>query len=464
MGLRAKTFAFLNRYVPILIGRDASAKEIYYYGLNNLLPNENLKLINDSGIAKKSAAKLSRYIQSDGFADQTTAKFKVNSKQTADQLLAEISSYVAYNKGFALTIQRNLDGQIVGVQSIPFECIRKRKDGNFIYNPMLGQKQYTEKETTNHPAYFGLTPSVEQLSMIASPVTIKDGKEGKNEFYHNLEILYVFEKTADNPNYPVPDYYAGIEDIRTSIELQGLDLDTVRNGFMTSAILVVPKMDSLTKDEAGKTESDYFDEAISAMTGNVKDANGYSKRNAVTVIEVASMEDAPKFMPWDSKVLVEASINKRDQIERSVARWMGVPPSLVGFADAAILGNSQAIANASKDLTDFVNPLQRMISGAFKQIYPTMDWTITQFTFWDNISSDVWAVMTPDEKRNTAGLPPIEKEVTNESRKVIDSINSLSPLVANKVLESMSPDEVRGLVGLQPKIINQPISTNGVSN
>ncbi len=175
------------------------------------------------------------------------------------------------------------------------------------------------------------------------------------------------------------------------------------------------------------------------------------------------MEEAPKFMPWDSKVLVEASINKRDQIERTVARWIGVHPVLLGYSDASILGNTQAISNASKDLTDFVNPLQRMISEAFKQIYPTMDWTITQFTFWDNISAEVWAVMTPDEKRNTAGLPPIEQQVTSESQKVIDSINSLSPLVANKVLESMSADEIRGLVGLKPKII-QPISTNGVSN
>lgn len=36
----------------------------------------------------------------------------------------------------------------------------------------------------------------------------------------------------------------------------------------------------------------------------------------------------------------------------------------------------------------------------------------------------------------------------NSSKKVIDAINSLSPLVANKVLESMTSDEVRSLVGL----------------
>lgn len=37
----------------------------------------------------------------------------------------------------------------------------------------------------------------------------------------------------------------------------------------------------------------------------------------------------------------------------------------------------------------------------------------------------------------------------NSSNKLLDSINSLSPLVANKVLESMSPDEIRELIGLR---------------
>jgi hypothetical protein len=35
------------------------------------------------------------------------------------------------------------------------------------------------------------------------------------------------------------------------------------------------------------------------------------------------------------------------------------------------------------------------------------------------------------------------------SKRIIDGINSLSPLVANKVLESMTANEIRGLVGLQ---------------
>ena len=41
--------------------------------------------------------------------------------------------------------------------------------------------------------------------------------------------------------------------------------------------------------------------------------------------------------------------------------------------------------------------------------------------------------------------------VDTSSSQVINGINSLSPLVANKVLESMTPNEIRALVGLAPE-------------
>jgi hypothetical protein len=40
----------------------------------------------------------------------------------------------------------------------------------------------------------------------------------------------------------------------------------------------------------------------------------------------------------------------------------------------------------------------------------------------------------------------------DDSKKVIEGINSLSPLVANKVLESMTANEIRALVGLSPEV------------
>lgn len=406
--VKARVFQFLNRFVPTELGTSGDTKDIWIYGLNNLLPNENIRLINNSGIAKRAMNKLSRYIQADGFTNDASAVLKVNTFQTADELLSQISSYVAYFGGYAAIVKRLPDGSVATVELIQFECVRKRKDGAFTYNPMLGQKDYKESETTIHPPYFGVVATPDQLKRIVNKKILDEkGREIDNEFFNNPEILYVYEKTADNPNYPVPDYTSGIEDLKTSIEFQGLDLEAVRNAFMPSSMIITHEMDDETEDDKGKTEADYFEKELEKFTGQTKNANGESGRMRLLWLQVKTMEEAPKFESFDAKGIIEGTIQKRDAIERSVARWIGVHPVLLGYSDAVVLGNTQAIANASKDLVDNVNPVQRMISRGMKMVYPDMDWTISQFTFWNQIPDKVWEKMTDDEIRNTAGLEPL---------------------------------------------------------
>jgi DNA-binding MarR family transcriptional regulator len=56
--------------------------------------------------------------------------------------------------------------------------------------------------------------------------------------------------------------------------------------------------------------------------------------------------------------------------------------------------------------------------------------------------------MTQDEIREKLGLAPIEKKESQGAQDIINSLNSLSPLIATKVVESMDVSELRGLIGL----------------
>ena len=56
--------------------------------------------------------------------------------------------------------------------------------------------------------------------------------------------------------------------------------------------------------------------------------------------------------------------------------------------------------------------------------------------------------MTQDEIREKLGLAPIEKKESQGSQDIINSLNSLSPLIATKVVESMDVNELRQLIGL----------------
>ena len=59
------------------------------------------------------------------------------------------------------------------------------------------------------------------------------------------------------------------------------------------------------------------------------------------------------------------------------------------------------------------------------------------------------AVMTTAEIREMAGLPPLAAE--QEAGGAADALATLSPLVATKVLDKMTDEEIRGLIGLRGK-------------
>lgn len=442
--IKGVAIKIVNSFLPVY---EDKATNVLKYGKDNMLPNQLLSYVSDSGVATRASSKLAEYIASDGFTDKISASFKVNDKQTADQLLQEQSQYLSVINAVAFHISRK-GGKIDSVKAIPAQNVRKKDDGSFIYNHTFGQPanaypKYSKEWDKLYPAYYGVELPA---SLIA------------NDKYKNGEILYVYRKTPLNPYYPVPDYYAQIEDIRTSSELCKMDLELSLNGFMPSFLInVVGDIDDKTKDENGKTEADYYREDFRVFTGQDKDANGLTSRFKALLQFAPTKDEITTIQSVDVKSVLEASNNKRDVIERSVCRLFGVHPVLCGYSDAAVLGNTQAIANASLELTKVANPFQRLMTDAFKMLYPEMDWSISEYMPIQYIDFHLFDKMTEDEIRNKLlGLPPKEIDATNAGNKTIKAINSLSPLVANKVLESLSPDEIRALIGLGAKI-EQPI-------
>ncbi len=411
----AKTYDFVARFVPVIESRSHGDK-IYYYGVDNLLPNNNLRLINDCGVAKRCVRKKARYIQGDGFSDKTVAAMPMNDKQTADGLLRHISSYAAYNEGFALLVKRNVEAKIMQVECLPFECVRKTVDGNFEYNPTLGQPNCDLKKKTVHPPF---TPNISKEDYLL--------RIRSEEFNDKAEIFYVYEQTADNPHYPVPDYNAGIEDIETCSEISKADLECVQNGFVPSGILTTSEIDNVNKGANGLTPLEeftaelkkfsgqggrgrYLSDYTHSRNGTVAEQNTTGGRYKLFHIMVSSLEEAPKLDSYDAKSILEASNTKRDIIAREVCRLFGVNPILVGFSDAAVLGNQQALANCVAEFNHYINPTQRMITEAFKVLFPAKDWNISQFNPINFIHDRVWDNLTVDEIRAIAGYEPLTTE------------------------------------------------------
>lgn len=379
---KAKAYGrdFRAQFVPL---KEDKTLNTYKYGNDDRLPNYLLTWVMNSGIATRAANKLKQYIYGAGFTEPNII--------CDDSTLDKISTALSVFNGFSVLVQPLPSGGRK-VQYIDFQCVRKCTDGSFKFNPTIGQPKLDKDKWFTYPAY--------KQGMVL-PV------EGA--------LLYAYIDDNSHPHYPIPPYYAGIEDVRTSAELQKLDLEAVYNGFLPGAILtMVGKLDDANRDNYGRTEQDYFDESIMRFTGQIKDQNGLSERMKLLTINVNSKDEAPILQTFDAKAIIEASNTKREVIGREVCRLFGVHPVLCGYSDAAILGNTQSIANASKELNNTARQYQLLIENSLKKVAP-IDFSVKPLNPWD-------------------------VEISPEAA-VIDMINKAAPALQDRLL-SLVPDSL----------------------
>jgi hypothetical protein len=396
--IKGKVYKFFNRIVEVI--DDKSKKDWIFYGYDNLFPNKLLRYINESGTAKICVDKIAEYIEADGFQNPATTLYQFNKEQKGDDFLTDISQQTSTFWGFALLIKRNSFNEVKEAEVLSLDKIRKdRHDTKKLwYNKNVGNTQYQEKEWKQYPAF---------------------NPKATNVFaeYPQGEIAYFYKKSADNPHYPIPSYYAGIEDVISSAEISKMDLELALNGFMPSSLITfIGNPNQEIPDSHGMTVDDYYDQVLMKFTGAEKDRDGLAGRFSIMKMWAANKDEMPIIQSFDAKGVLEASNAKRELINREVCRLFKVPPVLVGFSEATILGNQLALANAQKVLIDTVNPMQRFITDSLKTVF-NMDFSISQ-------------------KQPVAVADPA-------------------------LLEDLSPDERRRIFwGLEPKPVNPPQNVN----
>jgi hypothetical protein len=203
-----------------------------------------------------------------------------------------------------------------------------------------------------------------------------------------------------------------------------MDYEAVLNGFALGGIMTFIGIDDTTQDEDGLTDRQKVESAMMQFTGLKKNKDGLTDRFGVMTNFVATPEQVPTFTGNDPKPILEASNTKRDIIERAVCKLFGVHPVLLGFSEASVLGNDKAIAQASDMLRITVNPIQRLITETFEMLYGTaIDWTISEFG--------------------------VEINIPSEGDRILKTLNSLSPLLATKVIDLIPPEKLLNALGIE---------------
>ena len=341
----------------------------FRYGWNDNLPLELIEAINNSGVAKKAAKKYAEYIQADGFVSPVASGFKVNSKQTADKFVGIFATSWSYFNAVVIHVSRLGNGRVGKSEVMPLQKFRRGINGTWYYNPTIQTDKYRRDAWVELQDFQGEVASFQAMDI------------NVNHFGGRGEILYVYNGNPfDSGHYGLPDYLAAFEDLKTSSELSKMDYEAVLNGFVLGGIMTFSGVNETTEGEDGLTDRQRVEEAMTQFTGLQKNKDGLTSRFGVLAHFVETPEQAPTYTATDPKPILEASNTKRDIIERSICRLFGVHPVLLGYSEAAVLGNTNAIEQARKELREAVKPVQGLIQETMATMYGnSIDWTLSEY-------------------------------------------------------------------------------------
>lgn len=363
---------------------------------DNKFQNELMRAVLNSGTAINCVNKRGAYIFGNGFINELG---KANQKQSFDKLLAELAKNVAVFKTVSLLVKIGIDGVAETIKLIPTQKIKVKSDGSFMYNPTLYTDNYELRYDEDYPAYNPYDSPITRKEIVAKQMKL----HGKQLGF----IYYSFEKGIGSDYYAIPQAYSGLEDILTDHELSAYELENLQNGFLPSAILtLIGTLDNVQKDAVtGLTEAETMQKNLKQFTST---EGGRSK---LLVMAAETKDQIPNLQQLDVGKILEGMEKITDRVGRKVCRLFDVPPVLVGFEDASILGSNQTFKNALTILQHSVTKDQELIIESLSEIFPGKNFEIEPLKLIDYIPQEVLAVLTRTELRALGGYQPDEGSI-----------------------------------------------------
>jgi hypothetical protein len=415
--------------------RRNESNRYYFYGEVDNLPNAIIGAVDNSGTATACVDRISQFVQADGFIAEGLDGVKVNARQTMLGLLEDLTLNEAYLEGFALRLIFDNEGNIVKLYNLDIKTLRRKGKG-FEYNPLMGESGKTAIDTRDYPEYDPGRAPEERRRIIAKQVKQHGEQLG--------EVLYVFRKGLGlyYDVYPVPRFYASIEDVISDGKISRLDLRNISQGFRTPVIISTGPIDDQNEDEDGNTAQDYFDEALQEFTGEDASPILHLKGNteefkpSVTTINVAE--------------ILDQTDRASDRIAKRVARIFSVPEVLIGIAKEGQLGNVQEVKNQLSLFALTVYKRQARIKEAFDLIKAKLklpglpdpaaaDFTLSTLKPFDFIPDAVIANLTPDEQKE---LFEIDLEVSTPT---VVAGEAVAITGANSTLANLTGRQLQGI-------------------
>jgi hypothetical protein len=407
---------FSDSKIPVF--KETRNKDYIKYGEDNRYPEYLTYLFNKS--AKHNAILTGKafYIFGEGYENGNAKVNRLNESlnDIAKKAILDIEIY----GGFRLEIIWNAARKVSEIYHVDYTSIRVGKESGYWYKETWDSNNRDEEIFI--PAF---NPSYPVGSQIFA--------------YNEYRPMTRF--------YPLPSYIGSNNYIETDIEISKYYLSAIRNGMTPS------KMIQFFKGEPTEDKKREIEHRMQKKFAGAENAGKFilvfNDVNASKSVEVndLSATDLDKHM---------IELNKTCQQE-IFSGHLVTSPMLFGIKTEGQLGGNTEL-KTSYDI--FINTYAKPKANAFdKELGYLLSYSMWPGTYelrqtdpigWQVPDSLLEKAITADDVREKLGLPIPEKIEDTQATKTLNAINGMSPLVANKVLEQLTPNEVRGLAALPP--------------
>lgn len=357
----------------------------------------------------------------------------------------------------------NADGETL--KDVTLKCDKDLEIFGGFYTEVVWNKGGRGFSSIKHVP-FPYVRSNKDGSKFAYTKTWLDARGVLNQFPDKSEDFAVFDAFDENKRkgsqifafksyrpmmdvYALPGYLAAIESIEIDVLISSHNYNDVKNGF-TGKTVVNFNNGVPTPEEMDDTVKDLKDQFTGPEGQKIIFNFSDGKENAAEVLYLTQ----PDFY--------KALNDLRKTTDQEIFTGHSVTsPMLFGVKSEGQLGGRTEMVDAFELFKNiYIQPKQGVLQDYFNYLISLSGYTeklklniappITE-----QLSETVLQqILTKDELRAKAGYPPEIVPLKPAARSTVDAINSLSPLVANKVLDALTPNEVRSLAGL-------PASTSG---
>lgn len=263
-----------------------SSLDIMYYGNDNLYPQTLKTFFRNSPTLNKCVSR-----EADFLKGKSSSESGLISRQDFNSICMD---YALFN-GFSIYVHYDSEGVIDFLQHIPFESIRLKEKGqngiftrcsycpDWSFSSTINKRKVTKKDITT---YYLFSDNQEVRKSRAS----EDG---------GSEIFYFSEGTV----YPISDSEPVLTYISTEIGLMNISYRNVRNSFMPSCVISIPRVN---------------DDAAEAFSRELKNLQGDNNACKILTFEYSQPEEKPEMISLQTQNYDSSFNNTKDDCSSKI--------------------------------------------------------------------------------------------------------------------------------------------------